>query len=97
METGQLWLETGPALGLGWGPRGYRRPELGLGLGPPAGVWAWLWVGAGSVALAGAAAWNSGAQEGWVSQVVWVWGAALSVCLELGMGRPEAGAWAALW
>lgn len=30
-------------------------------------------------------------------QVVWVWGAALLVCLELGMGSPEAGAWAALW
>lgn len=49
------------------------------------------------MALAGAEALNSCVQEGWALQGVRVWGAALLVCQELGMGSPEAGAWAALW
>lgn len=56
-----------------------------------------LWEEAGFVALAGSAALNSCVQEEWALRVVWVWGAALLVCQELGMGSPEAGAWAALW
>lgn len=81
---------------LGRGLRLRLGPEPVLGPGQRAGVWVKLWEEAGFVALAGAEALNSCVQVGWALQVVWVWGAALLVCRELGMGSPEAGVWAAL-